>query len=103
MQVHGEIQLQSCYVVSRCQSEGCAGLLNAPAYMQVSAFVTAAQIKFLLLHDGRSDESIRQFFRDVQEVFLKVMMNPFFSPRAPVKSAAFYQRVRAISRSHFRS
>ena len=71
--------------------------------MQVSAFVTAAQIKFLLLHDGRSDDSIRQFFRDVHEVFLKVMMNPFFAPRAPVKSTAFYQRVRAISRSHFRS
>lgn len=72
-------------------------------HVQVSAFVTAAQIKFLLLHDGRSDDSIRQFFRDVHEVFLKVMMNPFFSPRGPVKSTAFYQRVRGISRSHFRS
>ena len=97
------MRLQSCHVNLRSQSQDFAGLLKAPASMQVSAFVTAAQIKFLLLHDGRSDESIRQFFRDVQEVFLKVMMNPFFSPTAPVKSAAFYQRVRAISRSHFRS
>lgn len=39
---------------------------------QVSAFVTAAQVKFLLLHDGRSDDSIRGFFRDVYDGYLRV-------------------------------
>jgi hypothetical protein len=39
---------------------------------QVSAFTTAAHIKFLLLHDGRSDEIVKNFFRDVYELYLRV-------------------------------
>ena len=39
---------------------------------QVSAYVTAAHIKFLLLHDGRNEEAIKGFFRDVYEAYLRV-------------------------------
>jgi Sedlin, N-terminal conserved region len=34
--------------------------------------VTAAHIKFLLLHDGRNEEAIKGFFRDVYEAYLRV-------------------------------
>ena len=47
--------------------------------------MTAAQIKFLLLHDGKSEDTVRAFFRDVYELYLRVMMNPFFAPRAHIK------------------
>lgn len=40
-------------------------------HSQVSAFCTAAHIKFLLLHDGKSDDVVKLFFRDVYEVYLK--------------------------------
>jgi trafficking protein particle complex subunit 2 len=40
--------------------------------LQVSAYVTAAHIKFLLLHDGRNEESIKGFFRDVYDAYLRV-------------------------------
>lgn len=36
--------------------------------LQVSAFVTAAQVTFVLLHDGRNDDTVKLFFRDVYEV-----------------------------------
>ncbi len=39
---------------------------------QVSAFVTAAQVKFLLLHDGRSDDSVKGFFKEVYDGYLRV-------------------------------
>ena len=52
---------------------------------QVSAHVTAAQVKFLLLHDGKSEDSVRAFFRDVHELYLRVMMNPFFAPHAHIR------------------
>ena len=39
---------------------------------QVSAFVTAAQIKFLLLHDGRSEDSVKGFFKEVYDGYLRV-------------------------------
>jgi hypothetical protein len=49
---------------------------------QVSAFVTAAHIKFLLLHDGRSEESVKNFFKDVYEAYLRVRDSgkPFTTP-----------------------
>ena len=40
--------------------------------LRVSAYVTAAQMKFLLLHDGKSEDAIKAFFKDVYEVYLKV-------------------------------
>ena len=70
--------------------------------MQVSAFITAAQVKFLLLHDGKSDDTIKQFFKDVYEVYLRVMLNPFFNSGVRITSPSFTQRVRSIARTHFR-
>lgn len=84
---------------------------------QVSAFVTAAHIKFLLLHDGRSEESIKNFFKDVYEAYLRVrvvvrhvadrccrqvMMNPFLTPTSKITSPAFAQRVREKAKLYFR-
>jgi hypothetical protein len=42
----------------------------------VSAFVTAAQIKFLLLHDGRSEDSVKGFFKEVYDGYLRVCSPP---------------------------
>ncbi|KAK9811548.1 hypothetical protein WJX72_005731 [[Myrmecia] bisecta] len=69
----------------------------------VSAFVTAANVKFLLLHDGRSDDAVKLFFKDVYEVYLKVLMNPFFTPTARITSPAFNQKVRTLARTYFRT
>ena len=38
----------------------------------VSAFVTAANIKFMLLHTGKSDDNIRNFFAEVYDLYVKV-------------------------------
>ena len=48
---------------------------------QVSAYVTAAHIKFLLLHDGRSEDAIRGFFREIYDSYLRV--HPFCMDRHP--------------------
>lgn len=67
----------------------------------ISAFVTAGQVKFMLLHDGRNDESIRAFFTEVySELYLKIVMNPFYDVNSPITSAAFDQRVKAIGRRY---
>ena len=39
---------------------------------QVSAFTTAARVRFLLLHDGRSDDLVKSFLKDVHELYLRV-------------------------------
>lgn len=38
----------------------------------VSAFVTATNLKFLLLHDSRNDDAIKSFFLELYELYLKV-------------------------------
>lgn len=102
---------------------------NLQVCVQVSAFVTAAQVTFLLLHDGRNDDTVKLFFRDVYEVcaapalychcacsspsaqealhsaqvYLRVVLNPFFSASAKLTSPTFAQKVRNISRTYFRS
>jgi Sedlin, N-terminal conserved region len=46
---------------------------------QVSTFLTAGNIKFMLLHSGHNEDSIKYFFQDVYEVYVKVrfyMQNP---------------------------
>lgn len=40
--------------------------------LTVTAFVTPGNARFLLLHDGRGDDSIKAFFTEVYELFLKV-------------------------------
>lgn len=38
----------------------------------VSTFLTAGNIKLILLHGGRSEESIKNFFHEVHELYVKV-------------------------------
>mmetsp|Transcript_44858 Transcript_44858/g.91577 ORF Transcript_44858/g.91577 Transcript_44858/m.91577 type:complete len:136 (+) Transcript_44858:104-511(+) len=65
----------------------------------ISAYVTATNIKLMLLHDGnKGDDAIKSFFSEVHELYLKVMLNPFFDPNVPIASQLFDTRVRAIAR-----
>lgn len=48
------------------------GVIDKVNNQQVSTFLTAGNIKFMLLHSGRSDDSIRSFFQDVYELYVKV-------------------------------
>jgi trafficking protein particle complex subunit 2 len=41
----------------------------------VSAFVTATNVKFLLLHESRNEDTIRAFFHEVHELYLKVSLS----------------------------
>lgn len=85
---------------------------------QVSAFVTAGNMKFLLLHHVPSssssssttsssmipttnEESIRQFFQDVYELYVKYSMNPFYAYDTPIVSVAWETRIRALGRKYF--
>lgn len=61
----------------------------------VSAYITAAGVRLLLLHDGRgaSEEGVRAFFVDVHELWARVALNPLYTEGEPVTSAVFHDRV----------
>ncbi len=44
----------------------------------VSAYLTAGGDRLLLLHDTRNEEPIRAFFLEAYEIYLKVLLNPFY-------------------------
>jgi glycosylphosphatidylinositol transamidase (GPIT) subunit GPI8 len=78
------------------------GVVDRFNSLQVSAFTTATRIKFLLLHEGRSDDLVKSFFRDVYELYLRVMLNPFHTPTSKITTPLFHQKVRQLARSYFR-
>ena len=69
-------------------------------HQQVSTFLTAGNVKFMLLHGGKSEDSIKNFFNDVYELYVKLLMNPFYAYDTPITSKAFDTRVRAIARRY---
>ena len=55
----------------------------------------------MLLHDVRNEDGIRNFFHDVHELYVKVLMNPFYTPNTPISSQLFDSRVKALGRRYF--
>lgn len=50
--------------------------------------------RFILLHKNqKSEEHIKQFFMDVNELYLKIEMNPFYQFNTPITSKVFRERV----------
>ena len=45
----------------------------------MSSFLTAGNIKFLILHSGKSEDSIKNFFHEVFELYTKVNPHEFFT------------------------
>ncbi len=66
----------------------------------VSADVTMGKSVLLLLHEGRNEEGIRQFFTEVHEAYLRAMMNPLRKDGDAIQGAAFDARVRASAKRH---
>lgn len=66
----------------------------------VSAYLCPSGVKLLLLHDGRSDDSVGTFFREVHELYVKHMINPFYAFDTAIVGPAFDQRVRALAKKH---
>lgn len=90
----------------------------------VSCYITAGNIKFLLLHQPttpnmaaatssrsstsiaanptspQTEEAVRNFFVEVYENWVKAIMNPFYRANMEVRSPVFRQRVAAAGRKY---
>ncbi|KAL6757324.1 component of TRAPP complex, partial [Haematococcus lacustris] len=67
----------------------------------VTAFVTPGNARFLLLHDGRNEESMRNFFLEAYELYIKVILNPLQQPTMRISNREFDRKIRLLAKRFF--
>ena len=66
----------------------------------ISAFVTASQIYFLMLHDAKNEDGIKQFFQEIYEVFVKYSLNPFYKRGSKIVGSDFERKSSFFARKY---
>eukprot|EP00656_Telonema_subtile_P013067 TRINITY_DN1662_c0_g1_i2.p1 TRINITY_DN1662_c0_g1~~TRINITY_DN1662_c0_g1_i2.p1 ORF type:complete len:148 (+),score=38.80 TRINITY_DN1662_c0_g1_i2:227-670(+) len=68
----------------------------------IAAFVTAGRGRFLMLYESKHEEhpGINKFFHEVYDLYLKVILNPFYEQNSEIKSVGFDQRVRQAMKKY---
>lgn len=66
----------------------------------VSAYLTPSNVRFLLYHDVRAEDSIKAFFVDCFEAYVKYITNPFYTPWERIEGRSFDDSVRKAYKKH---
>mmetsp|Transcript_32112 Transcript_32112/g.51931 ORF Transcript_32112/g.51931 Transcript_32112/m.51931 type:complete len:132 (+) Transcript_32112:39-434(+) len=69
----------------------------------ISGFVSIGTTRFLLLHNkAMNEQNIKKFFSEAYNVYLKLLMNPFYLKGSPIDDARFAQEMERIGKQNFK-
>lgn len=54
----------------------------------------------MLLHDSKNEDGIKSFFTECHELYVKILMNPFYQTNDQINSNLFDGKLKAIARKH---
>ena len=84
------------------QKQAFLGVVDRFNNLQVSGYILPGnRLRLLLLHDGKSEEMVKTFFRGVHHLLVPRVLNPFFLPKERIYSAEFHAQMRRLSKHVF--
>ena len=66
----------------------------------VSCMVTPSNLKFLLLHEEKTEDQIKMFFNEVYELTVKIVLSPFFDNKSLIEIPPFEEKVKKIANKY---
>jgi hypothetical protein len=64
-------------------------------------FLTQGNTKFIILSNVKNfDESIRQFFIEVNEIYVKKILSPFYDINTPIRSKVYDAKIRGLAKKY---
>ncbi|CEP60601.1 TRAPP subunit TRS20 LALA0_S01e14708g [Lachancea lanzarotensis] len=75
--------------------------------LAITGYLSYGNMKFVMVHSGNAnngspvvvdDVSVKSFYQEVHELYVKTLMNPFYTLNEPITSPVFDGRVRALAK-----